>query len=138
SFCFFSAKPLKISSSDKKNLILHDFSIESSIHPPINKMRLKQILSLAIFLVFSQPAMAQWKLNDTKPVVVCDAINFQSAVLYSTDDEANSYYIWADYRTGSIELYVQKFNSRGVAQWQKNGVRIGMILDTYANVFTQK
>lgn len=101
-------------------------------------MRLKQLFSLAIFLVFLQPAMAQWKLNDTSPMIVCDAINFQDAMLYATDEEANSYYIWTDYRTDMLEVYVQKFNSRGVAQWGKNGVRIGKILDKYAVLYTQK
>ncbi|MBA4852869.1 T9SS type A sorting domain-containing protein [Emticicia sp. BO119] len=101
-------------------------------------MRLKQIFSLAIFLVLLKPAMAQWKLNDTNPVVLCDAINFQDAMLYATDEEANSYYIWTDYRTDMLEIYVQKFNSRGVAQWQKNGVRIGRVLDKYAVIYSQR
>jgi hypothetical protein len=101
-------------------------------------MRLKQIFSLAIFLVILQPAMAQWKLNDAKPLVLCDAINFQDAMLYATDDEANSYYIWTDYRTDKLDVYVQKLDSRGVPQWEKNGVKIGKILDKYAVIYTQK
>ncbi|GAB3502067.1 T9SS type A sorting domain-containing protein [Emticicia fontis] len=101
-------------------------------------MRLKQLLSLAIFLVLLQPAVAQWKLNDTKPVVICDAINFQDAMLYATDEEANSYYIWTDYRTDKLDLYVQKFDSRGVPLWEKNGVKIGKILDKYAVIYSQR
>lgn len=101
-------------------------------------MRLKHIFSLAIFLGCLQSGMAQWKLKDTNPIILCDAINFQDAILYATDQEANSYYIWTDYRTDKLELYVQKFNSRGVAQWQKNGVRIGSILDKYAVIYTQR
>ena len=101
-------------------------------------MRLKQLFSLAIFLVLIQPAMAQWKLNDHTPVPVSTAINFQSAQLYATDEDANSYYVWSDYRTGVIELYVQKFDSKGVAQWQKDGVRIGNVLNTYDILYSQR
>lgn len=101
-------------------------------------MRLKQLLSLAIFLVILQPAMAQWKLNDHTPVSVSTAINFQSAQLYATDEDANSYYVWSDYRTGVIELYVQKFDSKGVAQWQKDGVRIGNVLNAYDVLYSQR
>src|SRR6218665_1328703 len=101
-------------------------------------MRLKQLFSLAIFLVLLQPAMAQWKLSDTNPMLVCSAINFQAAVSYSTDEDANSYYIWTDYRNDILDLYVQKFDSRGTAKWQKDGVKIGKILDQYAIIFTQK
>ncbi len=101
-------------------------------------MRLKQILSLAIFLGSLQSGMAQWKLNDQTPVFVSSAINFQSAQLYATDSEANSYYVWSDYRTGVIELYVQKLDSRGVPQWQKDGVRIGKVLDVYDVLYSQR
>lgn len=101
-------------------------------------MRLKQILSLAIFLGSLQSGMAQWKLNDQTPVSVSSAINFQSAQLYATDSEANSYYVWSDYRTGVIELYVQKLDSRGVAQWQKDGVKIGKVLDVYDVLYSQR
>lgn len=101
-------------------------------------MRLKQIFSLAIFLGSLQSGVAQWKLNDQTPVPVSSAINFQSAQLYATDEDANSYYVWSDYRTGVIELYVQKLDSRGVAQWQKDGVRIGKVLDVYDVIYTQR
>lgn len=101
-------------------------------------MRLKQLFSLAIFLMILQPAMAQWKLNDHTPVPVSTAINFQSAQLYATDEDANSYYVWSDYRTGVIELYAQKFDSKGVAQWQKDGVRIGNVLNEYDPLFSQR
>ncbi|RYU94606.1 T9SS type A sorting domain-containing protein [Emticicia agri] len=101
-------------------------------------MKLKQLLSLAIFVVFLKPAMAQWKLNDQTPLPISSAINFQSAQLYATDDDANSYYVWSDYRTGVIELYVQKLDSRGVAQWQKDGVRIGNVLNAYDVLYSQR
>lgn len=101
-------------------------------------MRFKKLFSLAIFLGFLQTSMAQWKLNDQTPIPVSTAINFQSAQLYATDDDANSYYVWSDYRTGVIELYVQKFDSRGVAQWQKDGLRIGNVLGKYDVLYSQR
>lgn len=91
-----------------------------------------------MFLGFLQTSMAQWKLNDQTPVPVSTAINFQSAQLYATDEDANSYYVWSDYRTGVVELYVQKFDSRGVAQWQKDGLRIGNVLGKYDVLYSQR
>ena len=102
------------------------------------KMKLNQLLLLVTTLLSFQVGFAQWKLNDTTPVVVSGAENFQAAVLYSIDDEGNSYYIWSDYRKGIIELYVQKLDTKGVPQWTKDGVRVGKIIDKYQIIYTHR
>lgn len=101
-------------------------------------MKLKQLFGLVVFLLSFQSGIAQWKLNDTTPVPVCTAPDFQAAVLYSIDEDGNSYYVWSDYRKGVIELYVQKFNEKGIAQWEKDGLRIGKVIDQYAIIYTQR
>lgn len=97
----------------------------------------KYYLLLILFSVF-QMAFAQWKTNDTTPVLVSAASNFQYAVLYSIDDDGNSFYVWADYRNDNIDLYAQKLDSKGVPQWTKDGLRIGRILDKNMFIYTPK
>jgi hypothetical protein len=83
-------------------------------------------------------SIAQWKFNDPTPSSVCAAPNFQYAVLYSIDDEGNSFYVWADYRDDLIDLYAQKLDSKGTPQWTKDGLRIGRILDKSTFIYTPK
>jgi Secretion system C-terminal sorting domain len=97
----------------------------------------KTFLGLLCFLL-SQMVAAQWKPNDTNPVAVSAAANFQYAVLYSIDDSGNSFYVWGDYRNGNSELYAQKLDSKGNPQWAKDGLRIGKILDKSTIIYTPK
>lgn len=41
-----------------------------------------------------------------------------------TDAAGNVFITWSDNRTGEYNIYVQKFNSDGVAQWTANGIRV--------------
>ncbi len=83
-------------------------------------------------------SFAQWKSNETTPSMVSAAPDFQYAVLYSIDDEGNSFYVWADYRDNLIDLYAQKLDAKGTPQWTKDGLRIGRILDKSAFIYTPK
>ena len=97
----------------------------------------KYSLLLFCFSLF-QISFAQWKTNDATPVLVSAAANFQYAVLYSIDDDGNSFYTWADYRDNLIDIYAQKLDSKGTPQWTKDGLRIGRILDKSTFIYTQK
>ena len=99
---------------------------------------MKKYYLLSFFISLSQILVAQWKTNDTTPVLVSAASNFQYAVLYSIDDDGNSFYVWADYRNDNIELYAQKLNTKGIPQWTKDGLRIGKILDKNMFIYTPK
>lgn len=99
---------------------------------------MKKYYLLLILLSFFQVANAQWKTNETTPVLVSAASNFQYAVLYSIDDDGNSFYVWADYRNENIELYAQKLDNKGIPQWTKDGLRIGKILDKNMFIYTPK
>lgn len=81
---------------------------------------------------------AQWKPNDGTPSMVSAAPDFQYAVLYSIDEEGNSFYVWADYRDNLIDLYAQKLDAKGTPQWTKDGLRIGRILDKNMFIYTPK
>ncbi len=114
-----------------------NFFIYASM-PHTQTIMMKKYYSLLFFLSLFQTSFAQWKTNDTTPVLVSAAANFQYAVLYSIDDDGNSFYVWADYRNGNIELYAQKLDAKGTPQWTKDGLRIGKILDKYMFIYTPK
>lgn len=99
-------------------------------------MKYTLIILLSIFMLHS--GFAQWKSSETTPSMVSAAPDFQYAVLYSIDDDGNSFYVWADYRDGLIDLYAQKLDTKGTPQWTKDGLRIGRILDRSTFIYTPK
>ena len=99
---------------------------------------MKKYYLLFLLLAFFQRSFAQWKNNDATPVAVSAASNFQYAVLFSIDDDGNSFYVWADYRDNLIDIYAQKLDSKGTPQWTKDGLRIGRILDRNTFIYTPK
>jgi hypothetical protein len=62
---------------------------------------------------------AVWATNGN---IVCDALGNQSALDFLTVDSSGETIItWKDARNGSEDIYVQKLNKNGVAQWTANG-----------------
>lgn len=99
---------------------------------------MKYTLSILLSIFMFHSGFAQWKSSETTPSMVSAAPDFQYAVLYSIDDEGNSFYIWADYRDNLIDLYAQKLDAKGTPQWTKDGLRIGRILDKNTFIYTPK
>jgi uncharacterized protein (DUF2141 family) len=67
--------------------------------------------------------VAQWTANG---ITVCDAANNQYGYGKSiVSDGANGLIVtWSDIRSNTWQIYAQRFNSSGVAQWTANGVAI--------------
>lgn len=99
---------------------------------------MKYFLTILLITFSVHISSAQWKPNDATPSMVSAAPDFQYAVLYSIDDDGNSFYVWADYRDNLIDLYAQKLDARGTPQWTKDGLRIGRILDKSTFIYTPK
>ncbi|WP_156511021.1 MULTISPECIES: T9SS type A sorting domain-containing protein [Emticicia] len=99
---------------------------------------MKYFLVSLLFICSVEMGYTQWKSNTSTPTVVSAAPDFQYAVLYSIDDNANSFYVWADYRDNLIDLYAQKLDAKGTPQWTKDGLRIGRILDKSTFIYTPK
>ncbi|MFY7910616.1 MAG: hypothetical protein ACOVO2_13715, partial [Emticicia sp.] len=99
---------------------------------------MRYFLTILLITFSVQISSAQWKPNDATPSMVSAAPDFQYAVLYSIDDEGNSFYVWADYRDNLIDLYAQKLDAKGTPQWTKDGLRIGRILDKSTFIYTPK
>ena len=77
------------------------------------------------FDVYSQAldsmGAAQWTANG---VIVCNATGNQSALDIATDAIQGIIIVWKDERSGAIDIYAQRLNSSGVAQWTSGGIAV--------------
>jgi len=82
------------------------------------------LVALALAALAS-PALAAWP-NDpfTGGVPVCNATSIQGASVSCSDGAGGAFIAWQDNRVGSLDVYVQRINAAGVAQWTSNGVAV--------------
>jgi len=88
---------------------------------------MKKLIVIAFqFLILT--SYGQWSKSDKSPNTLAsnDKIEFDPA--FSFDGHGNTYYCWTDFRNGNGELFAQKLNKFGVAQWSKNGVKVGEVV----------
>ena len=64
---------------------------------------------------------AQWAANG---VGVCTASGDQQAPGLSADGASGAFVVWQDGRGASLDVYAQRVNGSGVAQWAANGVGV--------------
>lgn len=81
---------------------------------------------------------AQWTKSDNSPSPLGVASNLEFDAEFASDDAGNTYYCWTDFRNGKGELYAQKLNKFGEAQWQANGVKVGTVVDAVNYTLTLK
>lgn len=62
-----------------------------------------------------------WTANG---VVVCNATNDQANAQMISDGAGGVIVTWHDFRLGNWDIYAQRLNANGVAQWAANGVSI--------------
>ena len=75
--------------------------------------------------------VAQWTVNG---VLVCGAANNQDVPVIVTDGAAGAVIAWQDGRSSSVDIYAQRMNSTGVAQWTANGNAVCSAANTQANL----
>ena len=63
----------------------------------------------------------QWSSNG---VAVCTAAGAQELPQIMSDGAGGAFIAWQDLRTGSYDVYAQRVNASGAAQWTGNGVGI--------------
>ncbi len=74
---------------------------------------------------------AKWLANG---VIVCNAIGNQSAVDIVSNNVTNDIiYVWKDERGGDNDIYAQKLNTNGNAQWGANGVVVCSLISDQVN-----
>ena len=64
----------------------------------------------------------KWTANG---LVVCNATNVQNNPRIEPDGGGGAYISWVDKRNGTnVDIYAQRFNTTGVAQWAANGLAV--------------
>jgi hypothetical protein len=64
----------------------------------------------------------------TDGVVVCGATNTQMSPAIMSDGAGGAMIVWQDFRNGvDMDVYAQRINSSGVAQWGANGVAVSAL-----------
>ncbi len=63
----------------------------------------------------------KWLLNG---VAVCTITSEQNSISSVEDGNGGVIITWDDYRNGDADIYAQKLDSNGVAQWTPNGVAV--------------
>ena len=91
---------------------------------------MKSILLFFLVSVLSLPAFSQWTTSSLTNTVVMNAAGCLDDSLENpkarviTDAAGNFFVTWSDNRFGIKNVFVQKFNASGVAQWTANGIRV--------------
>jgi hypothetical protein len=100
---------------------------------------MKNFIIIAFQFVFIT-SFGQWNKSDKSPLPLPLAVNdkLEFDAFYSWDQVGNTFYCWTDFRNGKGELYAQKLNKFGVAQWQKNGVKVGEVVGSVNYSLTKK
>ncbi|TAK66489.1 MAG: T9SS type A sorting domain-containing protein [Bacteroidetes bacterium] len=79
---------------------------------------------LMFFTLLSLPAVAQWSTNPNLNTPVCTAPDYQDDPVIISDGAGGSIITWEDERSGNYDIYVQRLDATGVAQWTANGIAI--------------
>lgn len=87
----------------------------------INKVNL---LVVATILIMTVNTYGQWATDAAVNNPVSIATGTQRNVQSVSDGSGGVIVVWEDYRSGAADIYVQRINLYGVAQWTANGVAL--------------
>lgn len=80
---------------------------------------------ITLFFSFSfLSGFAQWSTDVTVNTAVCTNAGDQTNTAIVTDGSGGAIVVWSDNRSGNYDIYAQRLNVSGVAQWAANGVPI--------------
>ena len=66
-------------------------------------------------------SIKSWDINGT---AICNASGEQSEPQICSDGAGGNFLVWADLRGSTYDIYMQRIDSTGVAQWTLNGIAI--------------
>ena len=75
-------------------------------------------------LIINGITFAQWSNDSTINTPICMFSGNQTLSNIISDDDGGAIIVWEDYRGSSLDIYAQRINSAGVAQWFTDGVPI--------------
>jgi len=89
-------------------------------------MKNKISIITGLFVLFLATNLISPVLSYSQPQgkIVSSAVNNQTNPVMTSDGSGGSIIAWQDRRNGKSEIYAQRMNSTGVAQWTTNGIPI--------------
>ena len=72
----------------------------------------------------NQTCIAQWSHDPNTNTPVCTVAGDQYTPAMTGDDSGGTIFAWTDPRSGSGDIYAQRFTKEGVRLWTLNGVQI--------------
>ncbi len=88
-------------------------------------MRFLTILPTLLLVVAPQFARAQW-LPDGLPIA--STPQGQLSAVIAPDGFGGAVIAWSDWRVGNSDIYAQRVNASGIAQWPANGVVVSVAI----------
>ncbi len=81
-------------------------------------------LVMAALVVAQSGGVLAWSGDSTVNTAVCTASGDQQVPLITSDGSGGAIITWYDNRSGNRDIYAQRVNSDGAAQWTADGVAI--------------
>lgn len=86
---------------------------------------MKLILLFLLTVITANYTFAQWSINPNVNIKVCDIQQKQFMPKITLTADGSFYVTWIDGRTdNNLKLYIQRYNSAGVAQLSENGILV--------------
>jgi len=86
--------------------------------------RLALAAALALLLLLTAPAAAQWPSDPGANLAIADRTSEQVIPKIASAPDNGTYVGWFDLAAGSYDVYLQRLNAAGVEQWPHNGILV--------------
>lgn len=84
----------------------------------------KAALVAILGLVPASACLAQWSSDASQNLAIADRSSEQTQAKIVATSDGGCYISWFDNHTGSYDVYLQRLDAQGVAQWPHNGILI--------------
>src|SRR5262245_40728378 len=83
------------------------------------RMRPLKLATTFLFLLTASTAESAWIINGTP---ICTATGNQVVIAGAADQAGGAFFCWGDGRNGSLDVYAQRIDVNGSAQWLAGGL----------------
>jgi hypothetical protein len=94
----------------------------------MEKMKRLIIITILVFIAFlaasRERAFAEGGIAWPGSVPICEAAWTQQNIRMAPDGSGGAIIVWEDFRSGEADIYAQRINENGEAQWNQNGVSV--------------
>ena len=82
------------------------------------------LFMIAVLVLPQAGGVRAWSGDSTVNTAICTVLGYQYSPQITSDGSGGAIITWQDYRSGNADIYAQRVNSSGTAQWTADGVAI--------------